>query len=64
MAQAAPSAAPVKDRPLEYGQANGRRHPLVALAMVLPFALALAVLFGGVEAVVTQVSSVAGAIGW
>ncbi|WP_103528922.1 MULTISPECIES: hypothetical protein [Streptomyces] len=57
------NAAPVKDRPLEYGTASGRRHPLVALAMVLPFAFALAVVFGGVEAVVTQASSVVGAIG-
>ncbi|MBW1604183.1 hypothetical protein JJV70_19180 [Streptomyces sp. JJ66] len=39
------------------------RHPLVAVAMVLPLALLLAVLFGGVEAVVTQASSVAGMLG-
>ncbi len=40
-----------------------RRHPLVAAAMVLPLAIALAVAFGGVEAVVTQASSVAGTLG-
>ena len=55
---------PAKDGPLEYGTPTaGRRHPVVALAMVLPFALTLAVVFGGVEAVVTQASSVAGALG-
>jgi hypothetical protein len=42
---------------------SGRRHPLVATAMVLPLAIALAVVFGGVEAVVTQASSVAGSLG-
>ena len=42
---------------------SGRRHPLVATAMVLPVALLLAVVFGGVEAVVTQASSVAGMLG-
>ncbi|MGP4110920.1 hypothetical protein ACTWP5_08390 [Streptomyces sp. 4N509B] len=41
----------------------GRRHPLVATAMVLPLAIALAVIFGGVDAVVTQASSVAGTLG-
>jgi hypothetical protein len=40
-----------------------RRHPLVAAAMVLPLAIALAVVTGGVEAVVTQASSVAGMLG-
>jgi hypothetical protein len=40
-----------------------RRHPLVALAMVLPAAVLLAVLFGGVDAVVAQASSVAGLLG-
>ncbi|AXK32344.1 hypothetical protein DVA86_06440 [Streptomyces armeniacus] len=40
-----------------------RRHPLVAAAMVLPLAVVLAVVFGGVEAVVTQASSVAGMLG-
>ena len=42
---------------------GGRRHPLVAAAMVLPVAVLLTVLFGGVEAVVTQASSVAGMLG-
>lgn len=42
---------------------GGRRHPLVAAAMVLPLAMLLAVVFGGVEAVVTQASSVAGMLG-
>jgi hypothetical protein len=45
------------------GASAGRRHPLVATAMVLPLALALAVIFGGVDAVVTQASSVAGTLG-
>ncbi|OAH12012.1 hypothetical protein [Streptomyces jeddahensis] len=36
----------------------GRRHPLVATAMVLPLATLLVVVFGGWEAVVTQASSV------
>ncbi|PJE94997.1 hypothetical protein CUT44_25390 [Streptomyces carminius] len=40
-----------------------RRHPLVAVAMVLPLAALLAVVFGGVEAVVVQASSVAGLLG-
>ncbi|MGW1230591.1 hypothetical protein [Streptomyces sp. NPDC001478] len=38
--------------------APGRRHPLVATAMVLPLAALLTVVFGGWEAVVTQASSV------
>jgi hypothetical protein len=42
---------------------TGPRHPLVATAMVLPLAALLAYLFGGVEAVVTQASSVAGLMG-
>ncbi|GAB3662630.1 hypothetical protein [Streptomyces sparsus] len=42
---------------------SGRRHPLVAVLMVLPFAVLLAVVFGGVEAVLTQASSVAGMLG-
>jgi hypothetical protein len=42
---------------------SGQRHPLVAVAMVLPLAVLLAVIFGGVEAVVIQASSVAGALG-
>ncbi|MEU7568300.1 hypothetical protein [Streptomyces fradiae] len=36
----------------------GRRHPLVATAMVLPLAALLVVAFGGWEAVMTQASSV------
>ena len=41
----------------------GPRHPLVAAAMVLPLAALLAYAFGGVDAVVTQASSVAGLMG-
>ncbi|MEU9212410.1 hypothetical protein AB0D27_31865 [Streptomyces sp. NPDC048415] len=37
---------------------TGRRHPLVATAMVLPLAALLVVVFGGWESVVTQASSV------
>ncbi|MEU2251122.1 hypothetical protein [Streptomyces sp. NPDC019224] len=37
---------------------SGKRHPLVATAMVLPLAALLVVVFGGWEAVVTQASSV------
>ncbi|MFF5898739.1 hypothetical protein ACFY8O_22820 [Streptomyces argenteolus] len=37
---------------------SGRRHPLVATAMVLPLAALLVVVFGGWDAVVTQASSV------
>ncbi|MHC5700265.1 hypothetical protein OTC26_002230 [Streptomyces tirandamycinicus] len=40
------------------GRPGGRRHPLVATAMVLPLATLLVVAFGGWEAVVTQASSV------
>lgn len=36
----------------------GRRHPLVATAMVLPLAALLLYVIGGLEAVVTQASSV------
>ncbi|MFR9674074.1 hypothetical protein [Streptomyces sp. TR06-5] len=42
---------------------GGHRHPLVAVAMAVPAAALLAVLFGGVEAVLTQASSVAGMLG-
>ncbi|MFK8845539.1 hypothetical protein [Streptomyces sp. Ac-502] len=45
------------------GQRSGTRHPLVAVAMVLPLAVLLAVVFGGWEAVMTQASSVAGMLG-
>ncbi|GGQ23951.1 hypothetical protein [Streptomyces roseolilacinus] len=40
------------------GHPSGRRHPLVATAMVLPLATLLVVAFGGWEAVMTQASSV------
>ncbi|MGP3771040.1 hypothetical protein ACTWJ8_09405 [Streptomyces sp. SDT5-1] len=40
------------------GPVTGRRHPLVATAMVLPLAALLVVVFGGWDAVVTQASSV------
>ncbi|MEO3975240.1 hypothetical protein [Streptomyces sp. CAU 1734] len=40
------------------GSRSGRRHPLVATAMVLPLAALLVVVFGGWEAVMTQASSV------
>ncbi|MFR9799327.1 hypothetical protein ACL02U_26050 [Streptomyces sp. MS06] len=42
---------------------TGRRHPLVATAMVLPLATLLAYAFGGLEAVVTQASSVGAVLG-
>jgi hypothetical protein len=42
---------------------SGRRHPLVAAAMVLPLAIVLAIASGAVEAVVAQASSVAGMLG-
>ncbi|MGW0967355.1 hypothetical protein [Streptomyces sp. NPDC002516] len=41
-----------------FGTRQGRRHPLVATAMVLPLAALLVVAFGGWDAVVTQASSV------
>ncbi|MCB5911079.1 hypothetical protein [Streptomyces pinistramenti] len=44
-------------------QPSGTRHPLVAVAMVLPLAILLAVVFGGWEAVLTQASSVVGMLG-
>ncbi|MEU8782709.1 hypothetical protein [Streptomyces sp. NPDC048637] len=44
-------------------QSSGTRHPLVAVAMVLPLATVLAVVFGGWEAVWTQASSVVGMLG-
>ncbi|MGW3012912.1 hypothetical protein ACWC9R_29385 [Streptomyces sp. NPDC001219] len=44
-------------------QPSGTRHPLVAVAMVLPLAIVLAVVFGGWEAVLSQASSVAGLLG-
>ncbi|NLU66305.1 hypothetical protein [Streptomyces sp. HNM0574] len=39
---------------------NGHRHPLVAAAMVLPLAVVLAVVFGAVDMMANQASSVAG----
>ncbi|MFH8345436.1 hypothetical protein [Streptomyces sp. NPDC018045] len=45
------------------GPPSGSRHPLVAVAMVLPLAVLLAVVFGGWEAVMTQASSVVGMLG-
>ncbi|MEU9114573.1 hypothetical protein AB0D04_22975 [Streptomyces sp. NPDC048483] len=45
------------------GRSSGTRHPLVAVAMVLPLAILLTVVFGGWEAVVTQASSVVGILG-
>ncbi|PBC81350.1 hypothetical protein SAMN05428945_4117 [Streptomyces sp. 2224.1] len=44
-------------------QPSGTRHPLVAVAMVLPLACVLVVVFGGWEAVMTQASSVVGMLG-
>jgi hypothetical protein len=44
-------------------QSSGTRHPLVAVAMVLPLAVLLVVVFGGWEAVITQASSVVGMLG-
>ncbi|MFJ3823877.1 hypothetical protein [Streptomyces nodosus] len=40
-----------------------RRHPLVAIAMVLPLAALLAYAFGGWDAVVAQASSVGEMLG-
>ena len=39
------------------------RHPLVAVAMVLPFAVALLMLFGGWDQLATQTRAVAELIG-
>lgn len=44
-------------------QPSGRRHPLIAVAMVLPLAVLFAVVFGGWEAMAAQASSVAGLLG-
>ncbi|GAA3194710.1 MULTISPECIES: hypothetical protein [Streptomyces] len=49
--------------PLGVRRPSGTRHPLVAVAMVLPFAALLGVVFGGWEAVMTQASSVAVLLG-
>lgn len=48
---------------LAYQQSSGTRHPIVAVAMVLPLAIVLAVVFGGWEAVMSQASSVVGMLG-
>ncbi|WP_431982034.1 hypothetical protein [Streptomyces qinglanensis] len=42
---------------------GGRRHPLVAAAMVLPLALLLGLVSGWGRMVLTQASSVAGMLG-
>lgn len=42
---------------------GGRRHPVVALAMALPCAIALVLLFGGWEQIATQTKAVADLIG-
>lgn len=42
---------------------SGRRHPLVAAAMVLPLAVLLLFLFGGFEQVAAQASSVGAMMG-
>ena len=42
---------------------GGRRHPLVAAAMVIPLAVILFVAFGAMEVLVSQASSVAGLLG-
>jgi hypothetical protein len=43
---------------------GGRRHPLVAAAMVIPLAIVLSIVFGAVQAVAAQASSVAGMLGY
>ncbi|OIK00655.1 hypothetical protein [Streptomyces colonosanans] len=63
MAQTAPRALIRTQGRKMYGAAfgtghAGRRHPLVATAMVLPLAALLVYVFGGWDAVVTQASSV------
>jgi hypothetical protein len=42
---------------------QGTRHPAVAVAMVLPFAVALLMFFGGWEQLATQTRAVADLIG-
>lgn len=41
-----------------------RRHPVVAVAIVLPMAAVLAVVFGAVDMMVNQATSVAGLLGY
>ncbi|MFF3213844.1 hypothetical protein ACFYYB_24610 [Streptomyces sp. NPDC002886] len=45
------------------GHESGRRHPLVAAAMVLPLAAVLLFLFGGFDQVAAQASSVSVILG-
>ncbi|MFF9479113.1 hypothetical protein [Streptomyces sp. NPDC014733] len=49
--------------PLGVRRPSGTRHPLIAVAMALPLAVLLGVVFGGWEAVMTQASSVAVLLG-
>lgn len=42
---------------------GGRRHPLVAAAIVLPLAILLGLVSGWAQMVITQASSVAGMLG-
>ncbi|WP_320773671.1 hypothetical protein [Streptomyces sp. CRN 30] len=63
MAHTAPRTAVRSRRHEAHGAASptgraGRRHPLVATAMVLPLAALLLYAFGGFEAVATHASSV------
>ncbi|AWT42030.1 MULTISPECIES: hypothetical protein [Streptomyces] len=59
MAHTAPRTAfRTQGRTPSRARRTGRRHPLVATAMVLPLAALLVYAFGGWEAVVTQASSV------
>lgn len=58
MAHTAPRTAIRAERRTHRPSRTGRRHPLVATAMVLPLATLLVYAFGGWEAVVTQASSV------
>lgn len=63
MAHPAPRTAAVADSRMSRAARPGRRHPLVAAAMVLPLAVALIVVIGGVETVMAQASSVAVMLG-
>jgi type VI protein secretion system component VasF len=58
MAHTAPRAVFRTQARIARRRRTGRRHPLVATAMVLPLAALLVYAFGGWEAVVTQASSV------
>ncbi|MFF7636924.1 hypothetical protein ACFZB9_27785 [Kitasatospora sp. NPDC008050] len=46
-----------------HGSSREQRHPAVALAIALPCAIALMMLFGGWEQMVTQTKAVADMIG-